>query len=132
LGDVQLRIDPPKAGATDATVKYKGVFGPAAGLDFEQLQAMRIALVNEAGQSTWTDYEKHDPGTTALAVLQFGRIASMSQATALALVDNAADFTAVVNVVGTTGGKEAEGVVAPTRDAPESLRDRQRICFGGS
>jgi hypothetical protein len=54
----------------------------------------------------------------------------MSQAMALALVEDPSSFKAVIDVGGATGGQEAEGVVEPDRTAPESLRDRQRLCFG--
>lgn len=131
VGQVQFRVDPPESGSGDAIVQYQGVVGPTSGLDFGQLQSIGIELIDDLGQSTWTDFDKHDAGTTALAALQFGHIASMSQATALALVNNASSFKAVVNVVASSGGKEAEGTVAPTRDVPESVRDIQRVCFGG-
>lgn len=49
---------------------------------------------------------------------------------ALALVDDPSRFKAVVNVVAASGGREAEGLVGPRRSGPESLRERQRLCFG--
>lgn len=131
VGQVQFRVDPPQPGSSDATVEYRGVYGPNGGLTYGVL---RVDLVSRIpGQApAWTDSEKSDPGTTLTSLLQFGRVAPMSQAMALALVDDPSGFKAVVNVVGATGGREAEGVVGPRTDVPESLRERQRLCFGAS
>ena len=130
VGQVQFQVDPPEAGSGDATVQYRGVYAPSGGLTYGVLSVSILSRVPEQ-TPTWTDYDKSDPGTTFLSALQFGRVASMSQAMALALVDTPSSFKAVVNVVGTTGGKEAEGSVEPSRTAPEPLRERQRLCFGG-
>ena len=130
VGQVQFRIDPPEEGSADPSIQYRGVYGPTGGLTFEVLSVGIVSRI--PGQApTWTDVDKSDPGTTLTSVLQFGRVASMSRAMALALVDQPASFKTVVNVVGATGGREAEGLVEPDRDPPESLRERQRLCFGG-
>ena len=129
FGQVQFRVDAPEPGSSDVTVRYGGVFGPTDDLDFD---ALSVGLSSRIpGQSpTWSDFDKSDPGTTLASVLRFGRVAPMSQAMALALVDDPTAFKAVVNVIGATGGREAEGVVEPTTRVPESLRERQRVCFG--
>jgi hypothetical protein len=131
VGQVQFQIHPPESGSSDATVEYRGVYGPSAGLVYDVLSVRVLSRI--PGQApTWTDYDKHDPGTTLTSVLQFGRVAQMSQDMALALVDAPSSFKAVVNVVGSTGGQEAEGIVEPSREAAEPLREHQRLCFGGS
>ena len=130
VGQVQFRIDPPEPGSSDATVQYKGVYGPTGGLNFDVLSTELVGRVPEQ-LPTWTDVDKSDLGTTLTSVVEFGRVAPMSQAMALALVDDPSRFKAVVNVVGATGGREAEGIVEPSRDVPEFLRERQRLCFGG-
>jgi hypothetical protein len=130
VGQVQFRVDPPEAESDDATVQYRGVYGPAGGLTFEVLSVGILSRLPGQGP-TWTDIDKSDPGTTLGSVLEFGRVAPMSHAMAFALVDDPSSFKAVVNVVGASGGREAEGVVEPSRDAPESLRELQRLCFMG-
>ena len=130
VGQVQFRVHPPEPGHSDASVQYRGVYGPTGDLTFGALSVALLSRVPGQGP-TWTDVEKSDPGTTLASTLHFGRVAPMSQAMALALVDGPSSFKTVLNPVGTTGGSEAEGVVEPNRTAPESLRDRQRLCFGG-
>lgn len=130
VGQVQFRVDPPEPGSSDATVRYWGVYGPTGGPTFDVLSVSLVSRVPGQGPA-WSDSEKGDPGTTLTAAIAFGRTAPMSQAMALALVDDPSGFKAVVNVVGTTGGREAEGSVEPRRDVPESLRERRRLCFGG-
>ncbi|HSH74817.1 MAG TPA: hypothetical protein VLA09_03950 [Longimicrobiales bacterium] len=128
VGQVQFRVDPPTSGSGDATVQYRGTFGPTDGLSHEVLSVGLLSRIPGQGPS-WTDVDKNDPGNTLSSVLEFGRTASMSGDMALALVDDPSRFKAVVNVVGTTGGREAEGTVEPRTEVPESLRERQRLCF---
>jgi hypothetical protein len=130
VGQVQFRVHPPEPGASDATVDYRGVYVPTEGRSFGVLSIALQSRVPDQGP-TWSDSDKPDPGATLASVAHFSRVAPMSQAMALALVDDASRFKAVVNVRGTTGGREAEGLVEPSRNVPESLRDRQRLCFGG-
>ena len=129
VGQIQFRVDPPEPGSTDPTVEYRGVYGPTGGPTFGVLGVALVSRVPEQ-LPTWSDVDKNDPGATLISVARFARVASMSQAMALALVDDPSRFKAVVNVVGSTGGREAEGPVDPERNVPESLRDRQRLCFG--
>ncbi|NNF14098.1 MAG: hypothetical protein HKN72_12780 [Gemmatimonadetes bacterium] len=130
IGQVQFRIYPPDPGATDATVRYRGVFGPTSGLDFHTVSVGLESRV-PAQTPTWTDVEKSDPGAPSSSIVKFGRTAPMSQEMAMALVDDASRFKAVINVVAASGGREAEGLVAPRRRVPESVRERQRLCFDG-
>lgn len=128
VGQVQFRISPPDPGATDANVQYRGIYRPTGDMDFSAVSVGLVSRVPDQSP-TWTDIQKSDPGTPSLSIIEFGRTVSMSQEMALALVDDPSRFKAVVNVVAATGGREAEGLVAPRRRVPESLRDRQRTCF---
>ncbi len=130
VGQVQFRIDPPEPGSDDAIVHYRGVYRPAGDLSFDVLSVSVVSRV-PAQTPTWTDIDKSDPGTTVTSLIQFGRAALMNPDLALALVDAPSSFKAVVNVVGSSGGQEAEGIVEPDRTAPEPLQDHQRLCFGG-
>ena len=129
VGQVQFRVDPPEPGSGEATVEYRGVFGPTGGRTYAVLGVGLLSRVPGQGPS-WSDVDKSDPGTTLTSVVRFGRVAPMSQAMALALIDDPSGFKAVVNAVGATGGREAEGIVEPRRNVPESLRERRRLCFG--
>lgn len=129
-GQIQFRIRPPEPGSSDATVEYRGVFGPVDDLDFDRLSVALVPRVPDQGP-TWSHAQKSDPGQTLSSMLHYGGAVPMSQAMALALVDDASRFKAVVNVAGVSGGKEAEGVAAPRTQAPESVRELQRVCFGG-
>lgn len=129
VGQIQFRVDPPEPGSSDATVDYRGTYGRIGGLTFEVLRVALLSRVPEQAP-TWSDVYKSDPGTTLTSLVKFGRVASMSQAMAQALVDDPSSFKAIVNVVGATGGKEAEGIVEPNRTVPEPVRERQRVCFG--
>jgi len=127
VGEVQLRVEPGPGGG-DAVVSYEGHIGPVEDLGFTSLSVSVVPRVPGQGPA-WTDVDKADPGTTWTSILRFGNVALMSPLLATALVDDPASFKAVVNAVGATGGREAEGVVAPSTDVPESLRERQRLCF---
>lgn len=128
VGQIQFRIEPAAEGSADATVSYAGVFA-AMGLDYTTLAASLLPRVPDQAP-TWTDVQKSDPGTTLSEVLHFSGFASMSNELVLALVDDPARYKAVVQAEASSGGREAEGLVAPTRNVPETLRDRQRTCFG--
>jgi hypothetical protein len=130
VGRIQFRIDPPEPGSSDAIARYRGVYGPTDGQAFGVLTVGLLSRVPDQGP-TWTDSDKTDPGATLTSVVHFADIAPMSQVMALALVDDASRFKAIVNVEGTTGGSEAEGLVDPSSNVPESLRERRRLCFGG-
>lgn len=130
FGELQLRVT-PRAGGGDAVASYQGHIGPVEDLDFTSLSVSVVPRLPGQGPA-WTDVDKTDPGTTLTSILQFGNVAPMSPLLATALVDDPASFKAVVNAVGTTGGREAEGTMAPSTDVPESLRERQRLCFSAS
>ena len=130
VGQIQFRIEPPEPGSSDATVEYRGIYNPAGGPTFAVLEVALRSRLPEQGP-VWSDSDKSDPGTTLTSVVRFGRTAPMAREMALALVNDASGFEAIVNVTGVTGGREAEGLVEPRRNVPESVRERQRLCFGG-
>lgn len=130
VGQVQFRVHPPEPGSSEATVEYRGVYGPTGG---SAVAVLGVALRSRAPDQapTWSDSDKTGPGGTLPSVAHFGRTAPMDLAMALALVDDPSRYRAIVNVATTTGGREAEGLVGPRTEVPESLRERQRLCFGG-
>jgi len=127
-GQIQVRIRPGEAGQ-DPVLSYSGVFGPTGDLQYSSLQSSIISRIPDQ-TPTWTDTQKADPGTTLSEVIRFGQETSIHPELVAALIDNASRFKAIVNVVGSSGGREAEGVVTPERREPESLRERRRLCFG--
>jgi hypothetical protein len=127
VGQIQLRIEPTPDGS-GALVTYHGVVQPST-TDYSLLRVSVLPRLPGDQGPTWTDVGKHDPGTTIGDLVRFGNEAISSPALALALVDDASRFKAVVNVESTSGGTEAEGLVAPDRHVPETLRERQRLCF---
>ena len=128
LGQVQFRIRPGDVG-DDPVLSYFGVLGPAGDLEYQSLQSSIVARVPDQ-TPTWTDTQKADPGTPATEIIRFGQATSVSPELVAALIDDASRFKAVVNVVGVSGGQDAEGLVAPEQREPESLRERRRSCFG--
>lgn len=130
VGQVHFRIHPPEPGSDDPSVEYRGVYGPVGGPVFGVLEVSLVSRLPDDAPR-WSDSNKSDPGTTLASVAHFGRTVPMSQDMALALIDNATNFKAVVNVIGATGGREAEGEVEPETRVPERLRHKERACFGG-
>jgi hypothetical protein len=127
-GQVQLRIRPAEDGG-DPVITYDGALAPAgAKLGYEALEVEILPRVPDQSP-TWSDAKKADPGTTLGASNLFGGASVMPSALARALAADPSAFKTVVQVVGTTGGREAEGVLSPRREAPAELRAQPRACF---
>ncbi len=128
VGEVQFRLEPAGDGSGDALITYDGTLVTTdPDFVYTSLGLSIRSRLDDQG-SIFDDYLKPEAGLPTSQIVQFGRVGIVDGALASALVDTPTDFRAVVAVQGVTGGKEAEGLVAPDRSAPESLHDRPR-CF---
>ncbi len=128
VGEIQFRLRPMDDGSGDALISYDGVYVPRdPDFTYSSIGVSVRSRFDDA--SIFDSFVKSETGSPSSSTIQFSQLGVLDGHLAGPLVDAPTNYRGVFNVVSTTGGKEAEGLLEPDRSAPETLRDRQRTCF---